>query len=443
MRCMGTFWTTLQSTLEVTAERWGWIAAMIALILLSAFFSGSEAALFSLRDRDRRRLRMSGLPGQIADRLLQNPEHLLSAILFWNLLINMTYFAIAAIVGGQLESNASTGSTGAVLFTVGSLLAIIFLSEMLPKSIAVVSPTRFSIVVALPLQWAVRLISPALPMIRSSNAIARRLLWPTFRAEPELDLTDIERAIELGTDDAALRRREREVLRRLVSLSDLRADELMRPRGRLNLMTPTGKREVIQKCVAEDGYLYFADEDDEAIVSALQLRTMRPNRWKRQAHHHELAAQATNVIYAPWTAKIAAVFDQLVTEERNVAVIVNEFGESIGVVTMEDLLRHILGSSDAGPGGLAEIDVIGPDRWRLSGSVRLRSLVELLGVDEPAERAATVAGYIQRCNERLPRPGDSAALDRFVLTVLSESDDDLLIDVSAGRINDDGEDGTP
>ena len=83
---------------------WPLLLAMSVLILLSALFSGSEAALFSLSTRDKKLLRRGGIGGKIATRLLEHPEPLLSAILFWNLLINMTYFALAAILGSRLEA---------------------------------------------------------------------------------------------------------------------------------------------------------------------------------------------------------------------------------------------------------------------------------------------------------------------------------------------------
>ena len=111
---------------------WLWLLAMGVLIMFSALFSGSEAAMFSLTQRNRKSLARGGVGGRVAARMLQDPEHLLSAVLFWNLLINMTYFAIAAIVGARLENDQSAGRTVAVAFTIVSLLSIIFFSEMLP-----------------------------------------------------------------------------------------------------------------------------------------------------------------------------------------------------------------------------------------------------------------------------------------------------------------------
>ena len=174
---------------------------MLILILLSALFSGSEAALFSLTPRQRRLLPHRGAGGRLADRMLNDSERLLSAILFWNLLINMIYFAIASIIAGRMEASADGGATLALSFTGGSLLMIIFFSEMLPKSLAVVSPIVVSVWIAIPLRFAVRIVSPILPIVKTSNVLSSRLLWPSFVPENQIDLADIERAVELGTDD--------------------------------------------------------------------------------------------------------------------------------------------------------------------------------------------------------------------------------------------------
>ncbi|MEM9644467.1 MAG: CNNM domain-containing protein [Planctomycetota bacterium] len=414
------------SSLVVTdlGQHWGWVVAMGVLILWSAFFSGSEAALFSLREKERRQIRLAGPTGRRADGLLRNPDDLLSAILFWNLLINMTYFAIAAIVGRQLEADPQVGRTMAIVFTIGSLLTIIFFSEMLPKSFAVLAPVRVALSVAYPLTIAVRVVSPFLPIVRAANLLAHRLIWPSFRPEPELDLADIERAIELGTDDAALLQRERNVLRGLVAMADTRANELMRPRGRLALIEQPSNRGDIDDVSPPGGYLYVTSSDQESIAGAVQARMLRPSQWE------DLGESIDLVSYVPWSAKISQVYEQLLKEDRRVAVVVNEFGESIGAITIEDILRSILSPSESIDEGEASIIEVSDGRWMLSGAVSLRALTKHLGVDGPEERTATVAGYVQRNNARLPRIGDEAELDGYRLTVVDENDDQIQIEVT-------------
>ena len=400
---------------------------MVVLIFFSALFSGSEAALFSLQHRDRRRLRRAGIAGQTAERLLVDPEQLLSAVLFWNLLINMTYFAIASIVASHLESQGDSttmAGSAAVGFTVISLLAIIFFSEMLPKSIAVISPLRISMIVSLPLSVAVRIVSPILPGVKAANLMAGRLIWPKFQSEPEMELADIERAIELSTDDAALLHRERLALRGLVAMTEIRASELMRPRGKLKICNRPVKASVLGEGDPPGGYIMVLDSHGESIVDAIGVRLLRPSQVD------DLTESAEPVIYVPWSARVSSVWERLNAAGLRVAIVVDEYGGAIGALSVEQIMRHILAPRrsrfEETQGELA-IQPIGIDEYRVLGSASLRALVKRLEIDSPEESVATVAGYIQRLNGRLPRVGDQALLDDFELTVTDSLGDDLNI----------------
>lgn len=403
-------------------EAWPFVLAMGVLILLSALFSGSEAALFSLSTRDKKLLRRGGIGGKIATRLLEQPEPLLSAILFWNLLINMTYFALAAILGSRLE--ASSGHSAAFLLTASSLLAIIFFSEMLPKSFAVLVPVRLSVALAPPLAMAVRVVSPVLPLVTRANSAMGRLLWPSFQAEPEIDLADIERAIELGTDDAALLQRERRSLRNLVQTAETRVGEWMQPRSKLWLCNEPVHRKTIVDQPMRRGYLMVMDPDEEMITKAIGLRTLRPS----QLDNLDVAAEP--VIYVPWSALVSQVLDRMKDEDRSVAVVVNEFGEMLGAVSIDEIMQHILAPhNEEDLQGRASITQTGPMQFRVWGLTSIRKLIKELGVEIDGEGVTTVAGYVGRHNERLARIGDSAPLDQFSLTVVEEDKDGVWIDV--------------
>lgn len=410
------------------AEAWPWLIAMGVLVLLSALFSGSEAALFSLNHRARRSLGRAGIGGRIASQLLENPERLLSAVLFWNLLINMTYFAIAAILGSRLEDDPSAGRSIAILFTVVSLMSIIFFSEMLPKSLAVLAPARLSVLVGAPLSLAVRVVSPLLPLVTVTNQAASRLIWPTFKPEPEIDLADIERAIELGTDDAALLQRERMALRGLVEMAETRVSELMWPRSKLWICNDPSDRSVLVEAVPLNGYLMVTGEDGDTIERAIGVRMLRPSQLS------DLDEASDPVIYVPWTALVSQVLDQLNDEDLSVAVVVNEFGEIMGAVSIDDIIRRVLAPRDEedffGESAIQEIE---PDRFRVSGTASFRGLCKRLGVDNVGEGITTVAGFIQRHNERLPRLGDSAPLGQYRVTVIQQDDDVIWIDVVVER----------
>lgn len=399
---------------------------MAVLILLSAFFSGSEAALFSLTPRHRRQLPRSGVGGRVADRLLQDSERLLSAILFWNLLINMTYFAIASIVASRLESSENGGGSVAIAFTAASLLTIIFLSEMLPKSLAVLSPIRASILIAPPLGLAIQFISPILPLIKTSNLLASRLLWPSFKAENEIDLADIQRAVELGTHDAALIQRERLALRSLVEIAEMRASELMRPRSKLQLVQSPIKADVLFAQSPPGGYAIITDSAGERMIGSLGVWMLRPS----QMENFENSVEP--VIYVPWSARVARVLDQLNENDVSVAIVVDEYGDAMGVLTRDRIFRRMLApqhDQSAETAHSIAIEQTQPGYYRVAGSVSLRQLAKQLGIDVPEGSVATIAGFIQRYNERLPRLGDQAILEDYELTVIEAEDGDLRIEV--------------
>ena len=151
-----------------------WLAAMAVLIGCSAFFSGSEAALFSLRWFDRRALAQGTRAERSAELLLHDPDRLLSAVLFWNLLVNILYFSIASIVGIRLQSRPGLGQAHVFVFSAVTLLAIIFFSEMLPKSFAVIRPRPLVRLASVPLILSVRILDPVMPLLRMVNLFSQR-----------------------------------------------------------------------------------------------------------------------------------------------------------------------------------------------------------------------------------------------------------------------------
>ena len=147
--------------MEVLIQNTPGLVAMGVLILGSAFFSSSEAAFFYLTPSDRRRLALGGRAGRVAAGLLADSERLLTAVLFWNLVTNLVFFTMVSITGLELRRQGHEAE--AATFTLGSLLAIILFSEMLPKSLAVLGPRRLATLVGIPLAAAVRLVDPVLP----------------------------------------------------------------------------------------------------------------------------------------------------------------------------------------------------------------------------------------------------------------------------------------
>lgn len=391
------------------------IAGMGVLLVCSGLFSASEAALFFLRPGDRRAMQRGSTGERVADQLLSNPDRLLSAILFWNLLVNTAYFTLASISTLQLERSETWGNSWAVAFGVAALLLMILFGELLPKSIGVIVSRQFARAVAIPLSIAVRVLDPLMPLLEGANLFSRRLLLPHFQKESYLGIHDLERAIQLSISDAELLRQEQTVLNNIVLLSDIRVDEWMRPRTQFQTFRPPVHLSDVQGKELRSGYLLITEFKLDEISRSVRLADV----WEMPARN--IDRLAVPVLYIPWCTTVAHTLERMQRLERDVAVIVNEHGETIGVLTIEDIFDTILSYAPSRSKRLLDenpIHYIRPNCWVVSGMVGLRQLSRRLHLELPQTKSITIAGVIQEKLQRLARPGDVCQWGPFELRVL-------------------------
>jgi putative hemolysin len=393
-----------------------WLVAMGVLLFCSGFFSAAEAALFYLNRQERRRLASGNRAQRVAARLLDEPDRLLTAVLFWNLLVNITYFTISSITSISLKAEGHATLAGA--FAAGSLLVIIVLSEMLPKSLAVLQPRAVATLVGVPLSAAVRAVDPILPVLRAVNLLSRRLLWPSFEPEPYLHVRDLERAVELSTSNAALLNQEQTVLQRIVTFSEMRADELMRPRTRFLSFHPPVALADLGGRLPPSGYLLVTEPESDEVAGAVPLKRL----WQVPAEH--LEEQAEPVAYVPWCTTLAGALETMQRDNRRVAAVVNEFGETIGILTLDDVLDEIFSAATSRSQRLlrrVSIRRVAPGVWHVTGMTSLWRLVRHFRVSRPASKSVTVAGVLQETLGRLPNAGDECRWGPFRFKVLDVS----------------------
>jgi Mg2+/Co2+ transporter CorB len=397
------------------------LTAMAVLLGCSAFFSGSEVALFYLKREDRRAMRQGSAAQRLAANLLKTPRRLLAAILFWNLLINITYFAMASIIAIRLQDAGER--TEMEFLSAGSLIVLILFGEVVPKNLAVLHPMLLAGMVSVPLTVAVRALDPLMPALHWMHRISRRTFFPHFQVEAYLELGDLERAITLSTTDKTLAHRERNVLQNIVSLSDMRVDELMRPRPHYRSFRPPLSLADLEGHLPPSGYLLVTEPDSDEVAAAIPILQLS------EVPQEHLERVAQEVVYVPWCTSVAAALDELHRQERRVAAIVNEHGETIGILTDEDILETVFhrpssrservlhtASLAALPGGI----------WEVTGMTTVRRLAKQLKLRLPATKAVTVGGVLQEQLQRLPVEGDVVEWGGLRITVVSAPKRGLL-----------------
>jgi CBS domain containing-hemolysin-like protein len=262
---------------------------------------------------------------------------------------------------------------------------------------------------------AVRLIAPLMPALKFANDASRRLIWPRFEAETYLEVTDLERAVELSsTTDAALLKREKTVLQNIVSLSTIRAEELMRPRTQFLSFRPPVSIADLEGRKPPSGYVLVTEGDNEEIAGAVPLSAI-PGLPPEHLERHAIA-----VIFVPWCSTVSDTLEQMRLRDRRVAAVVNEFGETIGILPFDDILDTIYSRDASRSERLLDqepIAVAGTGCWHVTAMTTVRRLGKYFDVALPDTFAITIGGVVQEVLGRLPEQGDLCNWGPFHLAV--------------------------
>ena len=391
------------------------LIGMLCLIGVSSFFSGSETALFYLSRDDIRAFRKGNWRERLAADLLADPDRLLTAILFWNLIVNLAYFAISVVIAQKLVHEGQ--NTAAGLFSLGSLVLMILLGEVTPKSVAVLTGRALACTVSIPLAFAVRFLDPLLPTLNTTTRMIRRGLFPHVKREPYLHADDLEKAVEASHLSEEVMQQERTVLHNILDLSEITVEELMRPRGSYLTATIPVHLEEISREIPSSDYLIIQHPDNGEVAGAIALSSFStlPQR------HLEDAAE--EVVYVPWCATLAYTLQLLRTKVSSLACVVNEYGDLMGIVTYEDLIDTIISPEPSRAKRLLRRDPIlevAPGVYHVDGLTSIRYLCKRLDLEyEPtAESLITVAGMMHEELEHLPAVGDECQWEGFRLRVI-------------------------
>eukprot|EP00913_Durusdinium_trenchii_P008954 g8420.t1 len=354
------------------------------------------------------------LQGNLGVCVTLRPDRLLTAILFWNLLINLGFFATSIVIAQQLVTAGYSASAG--VLGVGSLFIIILMGEVLPKSGAVVFRRTLAPWVSWPLAAAVRVLDPVLPGLGRLTRAIRRAFWPHIVREPHLNAEDLERAVEVSQRSEEVVGQERQVLHNILDLSEITVEEVMRPRGTYVALPSPVQISDLNGVVPGSSYIAVQQNGREEIDGAIPLMEF--------AEHpdSDLDQAAEDVVNVPWCATLADTLQLLRDAFCGLACVVNEYGETVGIVTYEDIIDTVLMPEPSRARRLLMREPVveaAPGRYEVEGMTTLRYLCRRLNLDfEPSsENYVTVAGMLYEKLEHIPSVGDECEWNGFQVRV--------------------------
>ena len=422
---------------------------MILMLGLSALFSASEAALFSLTTSQRASLHRAIRTDSAIEALLSNPSRLLTCILLCNLVINITFFAIANAISSEL-TKTEAWSNGSFVFGFATVAVVILFGELLPKSVGVLAPVKISRFIALPMSAIMSGVRPLAIAMHAVNDVCRRLIWPGIVPESVLETTDLERAIELSETSSTMIDLEKGILQNILQLSNIQAPEWMHPRSQFaSVVLPATHSQIANWLDEQADQIH--DENNRKVVLVLSkvdnevTGTTTMDQLRLSCKSHTILTPQP-VVFFPWCAGLASILQQMLKLDAKRSIVVNERGDSIGVLFMEDIIEAIFASpSDAiNTMGRPLFAKTGEAKWEVTGATRIKQLQRTLGIKLPDTRDATIAGVLQSQLRRIAQVGDHVAWGPFNLQVtdiprrgemfvqITSSEFDISMDESGG-----------
>ncbi len=393
-----------------TALDTGLLVAMPCLLAISAFFSGSETAIFGLSARDRIDLAEAHGDRCAAISLLRHPRQLLITLLLGNMLANVLYFVLASV----LAWHQPWGGWGAVALPLVALLAIVLLGEVAPKMIASARPTAFARLTGPPLLAFHRGLFPVRTIL--DRLVVRplaRLATPS-RAVECLSLSELDALIAASGAEGLVDATEQRLLADVIALDHMPVSAVMTPRTRMVALQIDATERHIRDAIQAHSFMripvYRADVDD--IVGFLHVKD-----WLRAPG--PLESLLREPTYVPEVTTVDRALESLSRSHRQTAIVVDEFGGTAGVVSLHDLIEPLIGDiADDASRPAAEARPLGPGRWTVPGDFPAERLVSaLIGPATHIGRARTVGGLVTSRLGRAARDGDSIDVGNVVIQV--------------------------
>ncbi len=405
----------------MTASKWFDLLAIFVCLVLSSFFAGSETALTASSRGSMHRLAHQGnRRAAIVNRLLAARERLLGALLLGNNAVNIAASTLAA--GLFLEW---FGDAGVLYATVVMTLVVVVFSEVLPKTAAINAPDRIALLVARPMDLFVRLFSPILMGI---EALVRGILsWFGIRVgqdQPILSAHErLRGAVELLHHEGGVDRLDRDMFGGVLDLRELEVSDVMIHRTKMLTVCIDDPPEEVVAHVLEAPVtrLPLWSNTPENIVGLLHAKDLL--RVLQAAEGDASKVDIRAIMTPPWyVPDTTPLYEQLKAFRRRktpLALVVDEYGEVMGLVTLEDILEEIVGDiSD-------EHDIIVPGvrpqpdgSVSVDGGVPIRDLNRAMDWQLPDEEATTIAGLVIHEARSIPETGQSFTFHGFRFQVL-------------------------
>ncbi|GAA2520073.1 hemolysin family protein [Rarobacter incanus] len=410
-------------------ELWRSIVLVLVFIIVGGVFSGTETALVSLRASQLNQLARKGKRGQKAANLARDPNRFLAAVQIGVTVAGFLSAAYGAsaispfvtplLVGWGMPQGAAASTTLIVLTLVIAYLSLV-LGELVPKRFALQRQSTIALAVGPPLDKFARLMRPAIWVLSVSTDAVVRLLGGDPRAKSE-DISDDELR-DMVSQHKGFGKDERTILEDVLDSGTRTVSEVMRPRADVSFIKGTltvAEAIEVVRALPYSRYPVTGETFDE-IVGFLHIRDLLAAALNPADTHDTVAGLARAVLELPGTNPVLPTLSLMRRERRHMAIVVDEYGGTDGIVTLEDLVEELVGDIWDEFDSPTVIREAGPAANPLAGvdaRVSIEDFTDRTGLPVPEGPYETIAGYVLAKLGALAKVGDSVPLGAYRIVV--------------------------
>ena len=397
---------------------------LIICLILSAYFSGSETGLLSLNKYRLRFLAEQGNKGaQKAEKLLEKPDTLLSFILIFNNLVNISASAIATMIGMRLYGDAGVAiATGLLTF------AMLVFSEIFPKTVAAMHPEKVGLFSSHILSLLLKVFYPLVWLMNIFTKTLMRMVGLKPDLQKQVISRDELRSIVSEAGEATPDEQHPQMLLSILDMETVTVDDIMVPRNEIGGIDIDDDWKAIMRQLnhaAHNRVVLYKGSLDEQVLGILRVReAFRLLLEKNEFTKETLIRAADEVYFIPESTPLKTQLANFRANKERIGLVVDEYGDIKGLVTLEDILEEIVGdfTTSTAPSIDEEVTQQSDGSMIIDGSANLRDLNKMFNWELDTEDARTFNGLILEHLEEIPDEGTVCEIDGLQITILEVGD---------------------
>ena len=395
---------------------------LIIMVLLSAFFSGSEIGIMSVNRYKLKNKAKTNKKAKIVENLLQNPERILAVILIGNTLANICAASIATMIGVYFY-----GEVGALISTGLLTLIILIFSEVSPKTVASIYPERIALSASHILNFLLIIFSPIVLLVNSFSKLIIELIGINITPNAnEQKLTGEELKTVINESVANINLNKKSILLKVLDLEQLNIEHIMIQKSEIiGIDLNYSWNDIIKQLAnSQHSFLPVYENDIENLRGVLHLKIalnlMAADKLNSKEDLRSILKEAS---FCPKGTALNHQMFNFQKEKTRLSFVVDEYGDIQGLVTLEDILEEIIGEFTTDmASSIPDIHPQDNGSYIVEGGITLRQLKSILSIPPEETTAKTLSGYIVEYLEMIPEVGITIKIEQHIIEVLKVED---------------------